>query len=147
MNTNLRGTFLCARAAAQVMVKRKSGSIVSISSVHETIPWGGYAHYCASKAGLAMLTKTMALELGSSGVRVNNVCPGAIDTPINQSWSGDAKLRKVVLEKIPEGRLGTSPEVAGAVAYLVSKEASYITGTSLFIDGGMTLYASFLSQG
>jgi len=94
-----------------------------------------------------MLTKTMAQELGAGGVRINNVCPGAIDTPINRSWSGNAKLRKLVLQKIPDGRLGTSEEVAGAVAYLVSAEASYVTGTSLFIDGGMTLYASFLSQG
>jgi glucose 1-dehydrogenase len=148
LNTNLGGTFLCSRAAANMMAKRKSGgSIVNISSVHERIPWGGYSHYCASKAGVSMLTKTMALELAQKNIRVNNVSPGAIDTPINKSWEKNIKLKKIVLEKIPAGRLGSADEVAGSVAYLVSNEARYVTGTSLFIDGGMLLYASFMEQG
>ncbi len=147
INTNLRGSFLCARAAAQMMAKRKTGVIINISSVHETIPWGGYAHYCASKSGIMMLTKTMALELASLNIRVNNIAPGAISTPINDSWIHKPAIKKVVLDKIPEQRIGTPEEVAGAVSYLVSDEARYITGISLFIDGGMTLYSSFLKQG
>ncbi len=147
INVNLRGTFLCARSAAQMMVKKKSGVIINISSVHEKIPWGGYAHYCASKGALNMLTKTMALELAKDKIRVNNICPGAIATPINESWIHKSKLKKLVLDKIPAGRIGSAEEVAGAVSYLTSDEAQYITGTSLFIDGGMQLYASFLKQG
>lgn len=147
INTNLRGTFFCARAAAQMMAKKKSGVIINISSVHEVIPWGGYSHYCASKAGIMMLTKTMALELAALNIRVNNIAPGSISTPINNSWIQKAAKKKLVLDKIPERRIGTPEEVAGAVSYLVSDEARYITGISLFIDGGMTLYASFLKQG
>jgi glucose 1-dehydrogenase len=147
LNTNLRGTFICGQAAARIMAKKKQGVIINISSVHEKIPWGGYAHYCASKGGLGMLTKTMALELAAHGIRVNNIAPGAISTPINNSWIHNKALKKIVLEKIPDNRLGTPEEVAGAAAYLVSDEARYITGTTLYIDGGMTLYSSFLKQG
>lgn len=147
MTTNLRGTFLCSRAAAQIMSKNKSGSIVNTSSVHESIPWGGYAHYCTSKAAMTMLAKAMALELARHNVRVNNVSPGATATPINDNWIHKSKLKKLVLDKIPLSRIGTAEEVAAAVAYLVSHEARYITDTSLFIDGGMLLYSSFLKQG
>jgi glucose 1-dehydrogenase len=147
MNTNLRGTFLCSQAAAQMMAKRKNGVIINVSSVHEKIPWGKYAHYCASKGGVMLLMKTMALELGHLNIRVNNVAPGSIATPINESWLYNSSLKKIVLEKIPERRIGTPEEVAGAVFYLTTDEARYVTGTSLFIDGGMSLYANFLSQG
>lgn len=146
MSVNLRAVFLCSQLAAQSMVKKGGGVIINISSVHEIIPWAGYAHYCASKGGLEMLMKTMALELAGQGVRVNNVAPGAIATPINESWLHDPAKRRQVLKLIPARRIGSSEEVAGAVLYLASDEASYVTGTTLVIDGGMTLYSSFLGQ-
>jgi glucose 1-dehydrogenase len=146
MMVNLRAVFLCSQLAAQGMVKKGGGVIINISSVHQVIPWGGYAHYCASKGGLDMLMKTMALELADKKIRVNNVAPGAIATPINDSWLHNAGKRGQVLKLIPSRRIGSPEEVAGAVLYLASDEASYITGTTLFIDGGMTLYSSFLGQ-
>lgn len=146
MSVNLRAVFLCSQLAARSMVKNGGGVVINISSVHEIIPWAGYAHYCASKGGLEMLMKTMALELAEHGVRVNNVAPGAIATPINESWLHDTVKRNQVLKLIPARRIGCSEEVAGAVLYLASDEATYVTGTSHVIDGGMTLYASFLGQ-
>jgi len=114
--------------------------------VHQIIPWGGYAHYCASKGGLDLLMKTMALELAEKKVRVNNVAPGAIATPINEAWLHDPERLKQVLALVPSRRIGQPEEVAGAVMYLVSDEAAYVTGTTLLIDGGMALYSSFLGQ-
>jgi glucose 1-dehydrogenase len=146
MAVNLRAVFLCSQLVAQQMVKRGGGTIINISSVHQIIPWAGYAHYCASKGGLDMLMKTMALELAEKKVRVNNVAPGAIATPINESWLHDAAKRRQVLKLIPQRRIGTAEEVAGAVMYLTSDEASYVTGTTLLIDGGMALYSSFLGH-
>jgi glucose 1-dehydrogenase len=139
MTVNLRAVFLCSQLAAQSMVKKNRGVIINISSVHAVIPWAGYAHYCASKGGLEMLMKTMALELAGKGVRVNNVAPGAISTPINNLWLHDATKRRRELKRIPLRRIGRPEEVAGAVLYLASDEASYVTGTTLFIDGGRTL--------
>ena len=139
MSVNLRAVFLCSQLAAQSMVKKNRGVIINISSVHAVLPWAGYAHYCASKGGLEMLMKTMALELAGKGVRVNNVAPGAIATPINNSWLHDAAKRRRELKRIPLHRIGRPEEVAGAVLYLASDEASYVTGTTLYIDGGRTL--------
>lgn len=139
LSVNLRAVFLCSQLAAQSMVKRKRGVILNISSVHAVLPWVGYAHYCASKGGLEMLMKTMALELAPKGIRVNNVAPGAIATPINESWLHDAAKVRAELKKIPLHRIGRPEEVAGAVLYLASDEASFVTGTTFFIDGGRTL--------
>jgi glucose 1-dehydrogenase len=139
MSVNLRAIFLCSQLAARGMVKKNRGVIINISSVHSVLPWAGYAHYCASKGGLEMLMKTMALELAGKGIRVNNVAPGAISTPINDSWLHDAAKRRRELKRIPLHRIGRPAEVAGAVLYLASDEASYVTGTTLFIDGGRTL--------
>jgi glucose 1-dehydrogenase len=139
LSVNLRAVFLCSQLAAQSMVKRKRGVIINISSVHAVLPWIGFAHYCASKGGLEMLMKTMALELAPKGVRVNNVAPGAIATPINESWLHDAAKVRAELKKIPLHRIGRPEEVAGAVLYLASDEASFVTGTTFFIDGGRTL--------
>lgn len=139
MSVNLRAVFLCSQLAAQSMLKKNRGVIINISSVHAVLPWAGYAHYCASKGGLEMLMKTMALELAGKGVRVNNVAPGAIATPINDSWLHDVAKRRRELKRIPLHRIGRPEEVAGAVLYLASDEASYVTGTTLFIDGGRTL--------
>ena len=146
MAVNLRGVFLCSQLAARRMVQNGGGVIINISSVHQIIPWGGYAHYCASKSGLDMLMKTMALELAEKKVRVNNVAPGAIATPNNKAWLHDPAKRKQVLALIPSRRIGQPEEVAGAVLYLASDEAAYVTGTTLLIDGGMALYSSFLGQ-
>jgi len=139
MSVNLRAVFLCSQLAAQSMVKRNRGVIINLSSVHAILPWVGGAHYCASKGGLEMLMKTMALELAGKGVRVNNVAPGAIATPINNSWLHDAAKVRQELKKIPLHRIGRPEEVADAVLYLASDAASYVTGTTLFIDGGRTL--------
>lgn len=141
---NLRGAFICAQQAARHMIKTGGGVIVNISSVHEVIPGGGNAHYCTSKGGLEMLMKTMALELAQHKIRVNNIAPGAIATPINAEWLGDAAKREEVLATIPWRTIGTPEDIAAAALYLVSDEAKYVTGTSLFVDGGMTLYADFL---
>ena len=148
IEVDLTGAFLCAQRAARVMVGAKTGGvIINITSVHQKIPWGGYAHYCASKAALDMLTKTMALELATEQVRVNSVAPGAIATPINKDvWSNPEGLRDL-LRKIPVERVGQTDEVASVVAFLCSEEASYVTGAALFVDGGMTLYPEFRHGG
>lgn len=124
MNVNLRGVFLCSQQAARRM--QTGGVIINISSVHELIPWAGYAHYCAAKGGLEMLMKTMALELAQKKIRVNNIAPGAIITPINQAWLNDPKKRDEVLAKIPWGRIGRAEEVAAAAWFLASDDAEYI---------------------
>lgn len=148
IDIDLTGPFLCAQQAAQLMIKAgRGGSIVQITSVHQIIPWGGYAHYCAAKAGLAMLTKTIALELATAGVRVNSVAPGAIETPINKDVWSDPDLKRDLLEKIPTGRVGEVEEIAAVVAFLCSDEASYITGATIYADGGMTLYPAFIKGG
>jgi glucose 1-dehydrogenase len=148
LDVDLTGAFLCAQRAARMMVAAKTGgAIVNISSVHNIIPWGGFAHYCAAKAGLDMLTKTMALELATERVRVNSVAPGAIQTPINENAWGDPEALKDLLRKIPSDRMGQTEEVAACVAFLASDEASYVTGAVLYVDGGMTLYPEFRHGG
>ena len=148
IEVDLTGAFLCAQRAARMMVAAKTGgAIVNISSVHNIIPWGGFAHYCAAKAGLDMLTKTMALELATERVRVNSVAPGAIQTPINENVWGDPVMLKDLLRKIPTERMGQTEEVASCVAFLCSDDASYVTGAILYVDGGMTLYPEFRHGG
>src|SRR5581483_368314 len=144
---NLFGAFYCAREALKRMVPQKSGVLLSTSSVHEEIAWSGYSHYTASKAGLAMLTKTLAQEAAPHGVRVLAVSPGAIRTPINRSVWGDPKGLADLLEKIPLGRIGEAEEVARMITMLVSDVASYVTGRSIFVDGGMTDYPDFAHGG
>jgi glucose 1-dehydrogenase len=148
IDVDLTGPFLCAQRAARLMVKSgASGSIVNITSVHQRIPWGGYAHYCAAKAGLEMLTKTIALELATQKVRINSVAPGAIATPINEDVWSDPELMRDLLSKIPARRVGEVEEIASVVAFLCSDEASYMTGSTVYVDGGMTLYPAFLHGG
>lgn len=148
IDVDLTGAFLCAQRAARLMVKAQTGgAIVNISSVHQIIPWGGYAHYCAAKAGLEMMGKTLALELATERVRVNTVAPGAIQTPINQSVWSDPLMMKDLLRKIPTERMGQTEEIASVVAFLCSDEASYMTGSTLFVDGGMTLFPEFRHGG
>lgn len=147
IEVNLLGAFYCAREALQRMVPQKNGVILTISSVHEEIAWSGYSAYTASKAAVAMLTKTLAQEAAPYGVRVLAVAPGAIKTPINRAvWSDEANLQDL-LEKIPLKRIGAPEEVARMVVVLASDIASYVTGRTIFVDGGMTDYPDFAHGG
>ena len=135
---NLKGAFFCAQAAAQVMVRQGAGGrIINISSVHEDLPMPGNAPYCVSKGGMRMMMRTICLELAPHQITVNDVAPGAIATPINTATIQSPVLLKQLLSEIPLGRIGTPEEVAALVAYVASPEASYITGSTYFIDGGL----------
>ncbi len=145
LRTNLTGAFLCMREAAKVMVAASAkGVIVNMSSVHEFIPWPGFAHYCASKGGMKLLMETAARELADKQIRVLNIAPGAIVTPINRFVLDDPEQKHAVESEIPLGRMGQPEEIAAAVAWAASEEASYVTGTTLVIDGGMSLYPKFV---
>lgn len=147
LRVNLMGTFYCSQQALKRMIPSRTGVILNISSVHEIIPWSGYAAYTASKAGVAMLTKTMAQEAGPHGVRVLSLAPGAIRTPINRKvWSDPAQLADLQ-SKIPLNRIGEPEEVARLAVMLCSDIGSYVTGSGLFIDGGMTAYPGFSHGG
>jgi glucose 1-dehydrogenase len=139
--TNLKGPFFLAQAfAAHVQGAGGGGGggrIINISSVHEDLPFPHFAPYCASKGGLRMLMRTMALELAPLGITVNNVSPGAIRTPINEALLQDAEKVAALKAQIPAGRMGEPADVAGAVAFLASDDASYITGASIVVDGGL----------
>jgi len=147
IEVNLFGAFACAREALKRMVPQKSGVVLNISSVHEQIAWSGYSAYTASKAALGMLTKTLAQEAAPHGVRVLAVGPGAVKTPINRSVWSDPQSLKDLLEKIPLKRIGEPDEIARMVAVLVSDVASYVTGRTIFVDGGMTDYPDFAHGG
>jgi NAD(P)-dependent dehydrogenase (short-subunit alcohol dehydrogenase family) len=147
IEVNLLGTFFCAREALRRMVAQKNGVIVNLSSVHEEIAWSGYSAYAASKAAVSMLTKTLAQEAAPFGVRVLSVAPGAIRTPINRSVWSDPRRLQDLLEKIPLNRTGEPAEIARMVVVLVSDVASYVTGRTVFIDGGMTDYPDFAHGG
>lgn len=144
INVNLRGSYLCAREAIKhFLSQNRPGVIINISSVHAIIPRPMYISYSISKGGMENMTKTLALEYANRGIRVNAIAPGATITPINEAWTNDPEKKAVVESHIPMGRAGTSEEMAAAVAFLASDEAAYITGQTLFIDGGLTLYADF----
>jgi glucose 1-dehydrogenase len=135
---NLKGPFLCTQAAAREMVRRGGGgTIVNISSVHEDLAFPGYADYCAAKGGLRMLCRDLALELAPHQINVVNVAPGAIATPINTATLNDPEKKLALERSIPLHRIGSPEEVAKLVAYLASDAAAYITGTTIFIDGGL----------
>lgn len=141
---NLRGAYLCAREAIKHFFDQgSSGVIINISSVHEIIPKPKYVGYSVSKGGMENLTRSLALEYADRGIRVNGVGPGATITPINEAWIHDPEAKAEVESHIPMGRAGTSEEMAAAVAFLASDEAAYITGQTLFVDGGLTLYPDF----
>jgi len=144
LHTNLTGAFLCLREAGNVMAKAGGGVIVNMSSVHEHIPWPGFAHYCATKGALKLLMQTAARELAGDRIRVLNIAPGAIVTPINQFVLDDPEQKHAVESEIPLGRMGNPDEIAAAVAWAASAEAGYITGTTIIVDGGMSLYPRFV---
>jgi NAD(P)-dependent dehydrogenase (short-subunit alcohol dehydrogenase family) len=147
LRVNLYGSFLCARGALQRMVKQRSGVVLNMSSVHERIAWGGYSAYTSSKAGLAMLTQTLAQEAAPFGVRVLALAPGAIRTPINKDVWEDPEALRDLLTKIPLGRMGTPEEIARVATFLVSDLASYMTGSTVFCDGAMSDYPEFAHGG
>ena len=144
LTTNLTGAFLCLREAAKLMAAGSGGVVVNMSSVHEFIPWPGFAHYCASKGGMKLLMETAARELAEKKIRVLNIAPGAIATPINKFVLDDPEARHAVEEEVPLGRFGDPDEIAAAVAWVASDEAAYITGTTIVVDGGMSLYPKFV---
>jgi glucose 1-dehydrogenase len=147
LQINLVGAFLCAREALKRMVPQKSGVIIHTSSVHEQIAWSGYSAYCAAKAGLSMMSKTLAQEAGEFGVRVLSIAPGAIRTAINAEVWKDKAGQQDLISKIALGRVGEAQDVAGMAVVLASDVAGYVTGTSVFVDGGMTDYPTVTHGG
>ena len=144
MAVNVRGAFLCAREVIRYwLAEGRAGVIINVSSVHEVIPRPRFASYSASKGALGNLTRTLALEYADRNIRVNGIGPGATITPINDNWVSDPQKQAEVERHIPMGRAGTAAEMAGVVAFLCSDEAGYITGQTLYVDGGLTLYPDF----
>ena len=155
ISVNLTGQFLCAREAAREFIRRgvveersrAAGKIICMSSVHEVIPWGGHVNYAASKGGINMFMKSIAQELAPHKIRVAGIGPGAIQTPINKdAWETPEALDKL-LTLIPYNRIGKPEDIGKLAAWLASDEADYITGTTIFMDGGMTLYPGFADNG
>jgi glucose 1-dehydrogenase len=153
--TNLTGQFLCAREAVREFLRRgvvpevssAAGKIICMSSVHEVIPWGGHVNYAASKGGIMQLMKSMAQELAPKKIRVNSIAPGAIKTAINRAAWETPAAEAELLKLIPDGRVGVPEDVARTAVWLASDASDYVTGTTLFVDGGMTLYPGFATGG
>jgi glucose 1-dehydrogenase len=149
IGVDLTGAFVCSREAVKHMEKQQhevansAGCIINISSVHQTIPKPHYIPYATAKAGIEMMTKTMALELARKNIRANLVAPGAIQTAMNRELKESKDALESVLKQIPIGRVGSPEEVADVVEFLASDKASYVTGTTFYVDGGMTLYPGF----
>lgn len=155
INVNLTGQFLCAREAVKEFLKRgivaerssAAGKIICMSSVHQVIPWAGHVNYASSKGGIEMMMKSLAQELAPKKIRVNSIGPGAIRTPINESaWSTPEALNKL-LTLIPYGRIGEPEDIGKVAVWLASDESDYLTGTTIFADGGMLLYPGFSTNG
>jgi glucose 1-dehydrogenase len=155
INVNLTGQFLCAREAIREFKRRgvvpevscAAGKILHMSSVHQVIPWAGHVNYAASKGGVMLLMKSLAQEVAPYRIRVNSICPGAIQTPINtDAWSTEEAL-KDLLTLIPYNRIGQPEDISRAAVWMASDYSDYINGTSLFVDGGMTLYPGFSTGG
>jgi glucose 1-dehydrogenase len=155
LNVNLTGQFLCAREAAIEFIRRglvperssALGKIICMSSIHQTIPWAGHVNYATSKGGVNMLMKSIAQELGKHKIRVNSIAPGAIKTPINKSAWNTPEAEEKLLELIPYNRVGEPLDIAKAAVWLASDDSDYMHGSTLFIDGGMTLYPGFSTNG
>ncbi len=155
LGVNLTGQFLCAREAIREFLRRgvrpevscAAGKIICMSSVHEVIPWAGHANYAASKGGVMLLMKSIAQEYAPHRIRINSIGPGAIKTPINRSAWETPEAEAKLLTLIPYNRVGVPEDIGRAAVWLASDEADYITGTTLFVDGGMTLYPGFATGG
>ncbi|GEP19734.1 glucose-1-dehydrogenase [Pediococcus argentinicus] len=144
IDVNLTGVFLGSKTALNYFVKNnRPGNIINMSSVHEQIPWPGFAHYAASKGGVKLFNETIAMEYANKGIRVNAIGPGAINTPINAEKFADKQQLNDTLEMVPMKKIGDPEDVAAAAAWLASDQSKYVTGVTLFVDGGMTLYPSF----
>lgn len=155
LDVNLTGQFLCAREATKEFlrrglvpeVSRSVGKIVCMSSVHQIIPWAGHVNYASSKGGVLMMMQTLAQELGPKGIRVNAVAPGAIRTPINRSAWDTPEAEAELLKLIPYRRVGDPEDIADAVTLLASDLMDYVVGTTIYVDGGMTLFPGFATGG
>ncbi len=155
ISVNLTGQFLCARAAVREFlrrgvvpsVSRAAGKIICMSSVHEVIPWAGHVNYAASKGGIMMMMKSMAQELAPKKIRVNSIAPGAIKTAINRAAWETPEAERDLLRLIPDGRVGLPEDIARVAVWLASDASDYVVGTTLFADGGMTLYPGFATGG
>jgi glucose 1-dehydrogenase len=154
LGVNLTGQFLCAREAIKEFLRRgvngkskSAGKIICMSSVHEVIPWAGHANYAASKGGVNLMMKTIAQEYAPKRIRVNSIAPGAIQTPINRDAWDTAEHLQNLLKLIPQKRIGKVEDIGNAAVWLASDDADYINGTTLFVDGGMTLYPGFEDNG
>jgi len=154
LDTNLTGAFLCAREAISLFIaqgpspiSRATGKIICMSSVHQRIPWAGHVNYAASKGGMMLMMQTLAQEVAAKKIRINSIAPGAIRTPINEEVWSDPEALKKLLKLIPCGRIGEPEDVAKAAVWLASDESDYVNGTTLFVDGGMTLYPGFGDNG
>src|SRR4051812_20854946 len=155
LDVNLTGQFLCAREAVREFIRRGMvparskalGKIICMSSVHEVIPWGGHVNYAASKGGVMLMMKSMAQELAPQKIRINSIGPGAIKTPINKEAWDTPEAERELLKLIPYDRVGEPSDIGRAAVWLASDESDYVTGTTLFVDGGMTLYPGFATGG
>jgi glucose 1-dehydrogenase len=155
LSVNLTGQFLCAREAIREFLRRgvdparsrAAGKIIHMSSVHEVIPWAGHANYAASKGGIMMLMKSLAQEFAWKKIRINSICPGAIQTPINKPAWDTPEALKSLLSLVPYQRIGIPEDIGNAAVWLCSDDSDYVNGTSLFVDGGMTLYPGFTNKG
>jgi glucose 1-dehydrogenase len=155
MGVNLTGQFLCAREAIREFLRRgvvpersrAAGKIICMSSVHEVIPWGGHANYAASKGGIMMMMKSIAQEFAPHRIRINSIGPGAIKTPINHTAWDTPQAEAKLLELIPYQRVGVVEDIGAAAVWLASDDSDYVVGTTLFVDGGMTLYPGFSTNG
>lgn len=139
LSVNLYGSFLVSQIASRQMVKQgQGGKLIFISSVHEDVPFPEYTAYCASKGGIRMMMRNLAMELAPHKINVNNIAPGAIATPINNAVLKDPQATKNALEEIPWGRFGTPDDVASVAVFLASAESDYVTGSTYYVDGGLT---------
>jgi glucose 1-dehydrogenase len=155
LDVNLTGQFLCARAAVREFKRRgvvpdvscAAGKVICMSSVHQVIPWAGHANYAASKGGVMLMMKTIAQELAPHRIRVNSIGPGAVRTPINRSAWDTPSAYESLMKLIPYKRIGEPDDIAQAAVWLASDDSDYVNGTTLFVDGGMTLYPGFTTGG
>ena len=155
LGVNLTGQFLCARAAVREFLRRgplpsvssATGKIIHMSSVHQEIPWAGHANYATSKGGIKMLMESLAQEVAPHGIRVNGIAPGAIRTPINTAAWKTKQAYESLMTLVPYGRIGEPEDIARAAVWLASDQSDYVVGSTLFVDGGMTLYPGFATGG